>query len=243
MGWFLLIAGLVPFVLGLISFRKSPGWMGIRNRDGSWGNVILGLLLIFIGASLKAAGFLVFVGLLGAMVGLISIIKPLTRLHIKSRGGGAAVLLASIALIVIGLIAVGSTLTPNIPAKADPVPTQKADLKSSPVNQPEPPKPPPPPPPQKKEPKLEVKITSSSYEYGFLKVVGTVKNTGDAPAVSPTVKVQVRDETGTVLLAEDTALIAGQFLSKMEPGVEAAFQSYSLIPGEPARIKYSVTAK
>ncbi len=243
MGWFVLIVGLIPFVLGLISFRKPPGWMGIKNRMGSWGNFILGSLLIVIGGSLKAPGLLVFAGLLGAMVGLISIIKPIARLHIKSRTGGAAVFSASIVLILVGMVALGSTVTPNLPTKPNLETPKKADPKPSQISQPEPPKSPPPELPKKKEPKLEVKITSRKYEYGFFKVVGTVKNAGDAPAISPVVKVRIYDETGKVLLAEDIALIAGQFLSKMEPGVEAAFQSMTAVPGEPAQIKTQIVTE
>lgn len=95
-----------------------------------------------------------------------------------------------------------------------------------------------------KAPKLECKVESSKYEYGYLKLVGTIKNTGTAAAFSPALRIKVyKDAAKTVLLAEDMAHPAGAFLEKMEPGNEAAFESITRIPGEPKDIHYTYEVK
>ena len=168
MGGIVTFLGIVLAGIGVVSFSKPDGWMGIKNRQSKISKVVLGLLLIIIGANISASS------------------RPMES---------------------------------STPSSVSRSPTPAT------------------------EPKLVVNVQSSKYEYGLLSIVGTVKNVGDAPAISPTVKVQVRNEAGTVLLAEDTALIAGQFLGKMEPGVEAAFQSMTAIPGAPQQIRFNAVAQ
>lgn len=113
-----------------------------------------------------------------------------------------------------------------------PTPTQSTST-TSPVSQTQ--------APEKPElPRLEIKLTESEYEYGFLKLVGTVKNNGTGPAFSPTVRVKIyKDEAKTVLLAEDVAYPAGTYLDKLEPGAEVAFETMTHVPGEPKHVYYT----
>jgi hypothetical protein len=80
------------------------------------------------------------------------------------------------------------------------------------------------------------------YEYGYVTVTGTVKNIGDNAAFSPSVKVEVYDDSGGTLLAQSEGnWPAGQFFTHMKPGVSAAFEAMEHIPGEPNSIRVRVS--
>ena len=88
--------------------------------------------------------------------------------------------------------------------------------------------------------KFNFSLTKNEYSHGYLTLAGTVKNTGIAIALSPVIKVEVYgDKVGKVLLAESRAMIAGQYLKQMAPGVEAGFESITKVPGAPKDITYS----
>jgi hypothetical protein len=90
-----------------------------------------------------------------------------------------------------------------------------------------------------------IKITekSSEYDYGYLKVVGTVTNTGTTTIrLNPflgelTMKVSVTSKDGATNLAEDTIHFSQR---EIAPGESVAFQNSTHVPGEPSRIKYSI---
>jgi hypothetical protein len=93
------------------------------------------------------------------------------------------------------------------------------------------------------QPNLFVRVEKDTYDHGYLKLVGTVVNRGSGGAYSPTITVTVYDSSGVTLLASDTARPAGQFMKVMEPGASAAFQTFSAVPGQPARIQYRVSVE
>lgn len=87
---------------------------------------------------------------------------------------------------------------------------------------------------------LNITVEKTEYSSGFFEVVGTVKNTGDVAAFSPTIVLKVYDSSGKTLLAEDKSWPAGQLFKKMEPGTTAAFQHLVSVPGDPGRISWRI---
>jgi hypothetical protein len=87
-------------------------------------------------------------------------------------------------------------------------------------------------------------IDHVTYEYGFAKVTGTVKNVGDDDAFSPIIKMEVYDDTGQTLLAQDEGIYpAGQLFTHMKPGISAGFEGSAHVPGEPSRIRVRVSVE
>ena len=95
-------------------------------------------------------------------------------------------------------------------------------------------------PPKEIGPRLKIKIQKSTYEYGYLKVIGVVENVGEKPAFSPTINLRVYDSSLKTLLAEDTTWPAGHYAKDMNPGTSAAFECIESVPDEPEHIRYEV---
>jgi hypothetical protein len=91
--------------------------------------------------------------------------------------------------------------------------------------------------------KIILKVKKVTYEYGYLKVFGIAENTGNKAAFSPTIKLQIYDESGNTLLAEDIVWPAGHYLKNFDPGSSAAFKMICSVPGEPSQIKYQLSIK
>jgi hypothetical protein len=96
----------------------------------------------------------------------------------------------------------------------------------------------------KQGPKILLTIQKATYDhYGWFEVIGVAENVGDEPAFSPTIVLDIWDRSGKTLLAQDLTWPAGQYLSKMAPGVSATFHHFTRIPGEPRSIKYEIYVK
>ncbi|MHB0885512.1 MAG: hypothetical protein ACYC41_06460 [Bacillota bacterium] len=87
---------------------------------------------------------------------------------------------------------------------------------------------------------LILKVTKSSYEYGYLEVVGIATNGGREDLFSPEIKLTVTDTSDKVTLADESAWPAGYMLRSFPVGQSAAFQFITSVPGEPTYIHYRV---
>lgn len=103
-------------------------------------------------------------------------------------------------------------------------------------NRPVAPKPAAPAPQSSKRAKIIVTVDKAKYEFGILTLSGVAKNVGDKAAFGPTIKVEVYDNSGLTLLGDDHVWPAGQMLSKMAPGVQAAWESAVFVRGKPDRM-------
>jgi hypothetical protein len=92
-----------------------------------------------------------------------------------------------------------------------------------------------------RESRFVVKVEKESYDHGYLKLVGTVENTGTAAVFSPSLKIRV--SRGGTVLAEDTVWPAGMMMKNVQPGARAAFESITRVPSEPGKITYEVSMK
>ncbi len=90
--------------------------------------------------------------------------------------------------------------------------------------------------------RVHITVTKSTYESGYLDVVGTVENTGTVPVYSLELNLKVMNDAGDTVLASGTTWPAGCFMEDFAPGAKAAFEFVELVPGEPQHIKYSVSA-
>jgi hypothetical protein len=140
--------------------------------------------------------------------------KPLYR----TLGGLAALWLVAIAL------------TPSRPTTSRPGSTS-ANRTITPASAPT----------TKKPAFLRVTVEKTEYEHGYLTVIGTVENTGDRAAFSPSTQLEVLSEDGETVLATDNAYPAGSLLKQFEPGSKAAFKHMTSVPGDPNRIKWRVS--
>lgn len=87
--------------------------------------------------------------------------------------------------------------------------------------------------------RLHVRVEESSYEHGYLKVVGIIENVGPEAAERP--RLRLRVYRGETLLADDAVWPAGTRLEALAPGASVAFEGLARIPGEPGSVKYSVS--
>lgn len=93
--------------------------------------------------------------------------------------------------------------------------------------------------PSPAEARYRVTIERESYEHGYLKLIGTVENTGSGPGYSP--RLDIRIYRGSTLLAEDTAWPAGMLLKHVSRGQRAAFESITRVPDLSGSISYQVS--
>jgi hypothetical protein len=84
---------------------------------------------------------------------------------------------------------------------------------------------------------------NTKYEYGMFEVVGVAANGGNTELFSPTIVLEIYDETGKVKLDEQYAWPAGWYLKNVKPGEQAAFDIISMPAGEPDHIKWKVYVK
>jgi len=94
--------------------------------------------------------------------------------------------------------------------------------------------------PSSPAPRLIVTIENIWFEHGYMNIFGKVENVGNAEAFSPTLKLDVYDETGNTLLASDSAWPAGHMLKAMAPGRAAVFEMMTRLPVHPRGIRYTL---
>lgn len=141
----------------------------------------------------------------------------------KKKGCGCLVF-----IVIVVLVIIASVTSLNEPA----VPTQTGTSSSTPTT---------------KAPAIIEKVLigsiSAKYEYGMFKVVGVAANGGNTELFSPTIVLEVYDETGKVKLDEQYAWPAGWFLKNVKPGEQAAFEIIAMPAGKPDTIKWMLYVK
>ena len=90
---------------------------------------------------------------------------------------------------------------------------------------------------------LSLKVTKSTYEYGYLKLTGVLTNTCSASIFSPTVKLQIWGKDGSVLLGSDSAWPVGGMLEDFPPGSSSAIDFITSVSGEPGSITYRLSCE
>jgi hypothetical protein len=90
---------------------------------------------------------------------------------------------------------------------------------------------------------LSLKVTKSTYEYGYLKLTGVLTNTCNASIFSPTVKLQIWGKDGSVLLGSDSAWPVGGMLEDFPPGSSSAIDFFTSVSGEPGSITYRLSCE
>jgi len=90
---------------------------------------------------------------------------------------------------------------------------------------------------------LSLKVSKSTYEYGYLKLTGVLTNTCSASIFSPTVKLQIYGKDGSVLLGSDSAWPVGGLLEDFPPGSSSAIDFITSVSGEPGSITYRLSCE
>ena len=94
--------GFVLIAAGLISVIKPMRWLGLgTRRRGPW-LLVAGVFLEFAAGNMLDS-FLLYLGLFITMVGLLSLIRPIRFLYIRSRRVAAMVLAGGVLLVVAAL--------------------------------------------------------------------------------------------------------------------------------------------
>jgi len=80
---------------------------------------------------------------------------------------------------------------------------------------------------------VTLEVNRVTYEYGILKVLGTIHNDGHTAIPNPEIHLMVYDST-RVLLNDDVTWAAGRVFDRMEPGARWAFEAISFVCGAPS---------
>ncbi|MDI6894839.1 MAG: putative Ig domain-containing protein [Bacillota bacterium] len=112
---FLLGVGCLCSLIGIASVIKPLQLLRIRTRRMGALVLLTGMVLNIVGVSTSVGGFLVGVGSLCFLVGMVSLIKPLEFVGIRTRRMAALVLLADIVIVMVGGGILGGKPAPSTP--------------------------------------------------------------------------------------------------------------------------------
>lgn len=89
---------------------------------------------------------------------------------------------------------------------------------------------------------LTLTVTSMTSLLGYMQADGVAQNDGLLPVHNPTIRLEIYDSSGTVVLAATQAQAAGQAGRNMEAGTSAAFRLGLFLPFPPPGVRWQVSA-
>ena len=92
---------------------------------------------------------------------------------------------------------------------------------------------------RERPPSVRADIKRIVMEHGYVKLYGTITNTGRNPLSRVQIQVEILDESGKVKLSVRNFLPEGG--STIAPNETVAFSTIQSVPGEPDHVRYEVT--
>src|SRR5256885_3074818 len=105
------VIGAVLITAGALSLLYPLRWVGIRTRGIAFGVIAAGFLVVALGAEMVDS-YLVYLGFALAVLGAVSVVRPVRFLYIRTRRIAAVVLILGI------LVSVATALIPYGEKKA-----------------------------------------------------------------------------------------------------------------------------